>query len=140
MFNERGKKEQRQEEYQRHKLSKSDYIQMLNEERSEAPREIFNSGMSTKKTEFAREAAKLEQVEEMTMSRMNMNKQQRKLFMQMQKKSLRDDTLDLDNMDEFRQLEKIVEYRQKEKKQAKQEGTGEFIKKRDKKFRSKFNQ
>lgn len=142
MYNEPGKKEKRHDEFLKNKLSKSDYIQMLREDddRNETPQEIFQSGRSTKKTEFAREAQKLEAVEEMTMSRMNMNKKQRKLYMQMQTKSLKDDTMDLANMDEFKQLEKMVDYRQRAKNEAQQEEPAPFVKRRDKKFKSKFNQ
>lgn len=76
--NKASKKIQREETQQKHKLNKSNYIQMLKEEMDQKPEEVVGAIGMGKKTAYMKEMEMLEKVETQNFTRMNMTKAQKK--------------------------------------------------------------
>ena len=72
------KKIQREETHAKHKLNKSNYIQMIKEEMDDKPEEVVGSMGMGKKTAYMKEMEMLEKVETQNFTRMNMTKAQKK--------------------------------------------------------------
>ena len=131
-----SKRQKREEDHLKRKLSKTAYKEELRREQRDAPEEIFGGTGTKAKQEYSKEMRNLERVEEMTFSRMPMNKEQRKAQRQMMRRAAQDDGADLNGLDDLQQLDRILDNREGEKRAAKSE-TEIVGRKRDKKAKGK---
>lgn len=103
-----AKRSKREEKHEQARLSKNSYYQDLREDYDERPEEVHALGGMRKKSQYIKDLEKLEEVEGQTFSRMQWNKESKKMHKRMLKESLDER---LDHVDDFKQLENIIDKR-----------------------------
>lgn len=123
------KKMEREEQFAKYSLNKSNYVQMLREDHNEEPEERLGGAGYGKNTEYLKEMQKLEAVENQFFTRMQMTKKQRNHHENMMKSQGMDN---LKNIDDFGEIEKIFKYKElKEKNESHKFSSGSNVLKKN---------